>query len=115
MMARITISKDYGDWAVISSFSKVPGWGPFLYDIAMELATQDGHGLVSDRNEVSSDARRVWEHYFHNRPDVRRSEAIQSYREDDVEYEDEEVLNTAFRKSLDLIPRLKQMNKWIEG
>ena len=46
------------------------GWGPMLYDVAMELATQVGGGLTPDRNSVSNDAQNVWSYYFNNRSDV---------------------------------------------
>jgi len=46
------------------------GWGPLLYDVAMELATQVGGGLTPDRSSVSNDAQNVWGYYFNNRGDV---------------------------------------------
>ena len=46
------------------------GWGPMLYDVAMEWATQNGGGLVSDRSHVSPAARGVWDYYLSNRGDV---------------------------------------------
>ena len=45
-----------------------------LYDIAMELATQAGSGLLSDRNNVSYEASSVWQYYAGSRGDV---EAVQ--------------------------------------
>lgn len=46
------------------------GWGPMLYDVAIEVATQLGGGLTPDRSEVSSAAERVWDYYLSNRSDV---------------------------------------------
>ena len=46
------------------------GWGPMLYDVAMEWATQNGGGLVSDRSHVSPSAREIWNYYLSNRGDV---------------------------------------------
>jgi len=46
------------------------GWGPLLYDLAMEYATQQGGGLASDRGTVSSTAQAVWNKYDTARPDV---------------------------------------------
>ena len=43
------------------------GYGPLLYDIAMEYATQNGIGLMPDRVTVSDDAVGVWDYYFQNR------------------------------------------------
>jgi len=55
--------------------SRAPaGYGPLLYDVAMELATEAGSGIMADRKNVSVAARRVWNYYFENRPDV---EAVQ--------------------------------------
>jgi len=46
------------------------GWGPLLYDIAMEFATLNGGGLTPDRVSVSSDAKAVWDYYLSNRGNV---------------------------------------------
>ena len=46
------------------------GWGPLLYDLAMEYATQQGGGLASDRRSVSSAAQVVWNKYDTVRSDV---------------------------------------------
>ena len=56
-------------WEVIMSGAS-QGWGPMLYDVAMEWASQNGGGLVSDRSHVSSSARAVWDYYLSNRSDV---------------------------------------------
>ena len=46
---------------MIGTVSATHGWGPFLYDIAMETAGTAG--LFADRREVSLDALRVWQQY----------------------------------------------------
>ncbi len=46
------------------------GWGPLLYDLAMELATSKGSGLTPDRRSVSFQANKVWDYYLANRSDV---------------------------------------------
>jgi len=46
------------------------GWGPLLYDIAIEWATDKGGGLIADRDDVSDDAKAVWDHYLTKRGDV---------------------------------------------
>jgi len=46
------------------------GWGPMLYDVAIEYATSVAGGLISDRESVSEEARRVWDYYMKNRGDV---------------------------------------------
>lgn len=55
------------------------GFGPMLYDIAMEIATAEGSGLLSDRGSVSAEAFAVWAYYADRRPDVT------SYQLDDNE------------------------------
>ena len=46
------------------------GWGPLLYDVAIEWATQNAGGLIADRGSVSNEAQRVWSYYEQNRDDV---------------------------------------------
>ena len=48
------------------------GWGPLLYDLAMELATSKGSGIMSDRNNVSYKAQSVWRYYMSNRGNVEK-------------------------------------------
>jgi hypothetical protein len=43
-----------------------------LYDLAMEYATKNGGGLVSDRQGVSEDAYMVWKRYMDERDDVEK-------------------------------------------
>ena len=60
------------------------GWGPMLYDVAMEYATENGGGLTPDRGSVSGDAQSVWNYYFNNRGDVQSHQLDLTDRE--VEY-----------------------------
>jgi hypothetical protein len=60
------------DAAVIAVTEVADGWGPFLYDIAMEISTQRSNGLTPDRNTVSDEAQDVWDFYSKNRPDVKQ-------------------------------------------
>ena len=46
------------------------GWGPLLYDLAIELSGP--LGLTSDRWIVSSSARNIWNYYRDKRPDVKK-------------------------------------------
>ena len=48
------------------SGSKDFGMGPLAYDLAIEATG----GLMSDRLEVSDEARAVWDYYLNSRPDV---------------------------------------------
>jgi len=53
---------------VIGSSHAPHGFGPLLYDIALE--SSGTAGLTSDRTSVSSDASGVWDYYMRNRSDV---------------------------------------------
>ena len=46
---------------VIVSTMATKGWGPMLYDVAMEVATQEGGGLTPDRRSVSNAAQNCLE------------------------------------------------------
>jgi hypothetical protein len=58
-----------GAWMVEGSGAS-QGWGPLVYDVAIEYASLDGSGLMADRGSVSKDARGVWDYYMNNRSDV---------------------------------------------
>ena len=55
-------------WADVYRDYKDGGFGPLMYDVAMELAGKDG--LMCDRNSVSYEAARLWRHYLRLRADV---------------------------------------------
>jgi hypothetical protein len=55
-------------WEVIGAEAR-HGFGPILYDVAMEYAGADG--LMADRRSVSSDAMRIWNFYLNSRSDVK--------------------------------------------
>lgn len=51
------------------------GYGPLLYDIAMEMVfILDDAGIMPSRVSVSNDARRVWKKYNESRSDVQKIE-----------------------------------------
>ena len=59
-----------GAWQVVQS--QAPhGWGPLLYDVAME--TVGDAGLMADRGSISSDAYSVWMTYA-SRGDVEKKQ-----------------------------------------
>ena len=68
----------------ISVARATPGWGPMLYDVAMEYATENGGGLTPDRGSVSGDAQNVWNYYSNSRGDVQSHQLDLTDRE--VEY-----------------------------
>ena len=57
----------WGAWEVLISFANVDGWGPFVYDIAMEYTGTAG--LMADRTTVSKDAISIWNFYLEKRSD----------------------------------------------
>jgi len=60
----------YRDAYAPSAVKATEGFGPLLYDVAMEIATKEGIGLRPDINSVTPDAERVWQVYH----DVRQQE-----------------------------------------
>ena len=56
------------------------GYGPLLYDVLIEFASELGRGVTPDRHEVSSAAKKVWSYYFNNRSDITRK--ILDYEEE---------------------------------
>ena len=48
------------------------GWGPMLYDVALEFAGDQG--LMADRTSLSDDAYNVWAHYMNSRSDVQKKQ-----------------------------------------
>ena len=67
-----------GAWILAGSEAS-KGWGPLLYDVAIEWASMNGKGLTPDRHSVSGDARAVWDYYLNKRSDVK------DYQLDDLE------------------------------
>ena len=55
---------------MISWSGATSGYGPMLYDLAMEWATANGGGLIADRGSVSPEAKAVWDYYLNNRSDI---------------------------------------------
>jgi hypothetical protein len=84
-------------------------WGPFLYEITLELA--GSHGLMSDRFSVSESAKRVWEYYFNNRSDVIKfpldKDCYSELNEDYFKY-------GYMKKRKTVIPWLKKNGVWKE-
>ena len=68
--------EDCNDAWAIKKKEATKGWGPLLYDVAMEYATEKGAGLAPDRGKVTSDALKVWEFYLSNRKDDVKSHQL---------------------------------------
>lgn len=103
-----------GHWEVIESEAD-SGWGPLLYEVAMEHVYPAG--LMADRTVVSRAALKVW-HKFEQRGDVERVPISGSEWEDPEEDCKPEtfaapVLYYAFRKRPKVIPELKAMGRFM--
>jgi hypothetical protein len=59
-------------WKVMYA-SAEKGWGPLLYEVAIEWTSQNGGGLTSDRRSVSKKAAAVWDKYL-KRGDVSKNQ-----------------------------------------
>ena len=66
--AEVTFSNVSKGYLRDGGYQDPEGWAPMLYDIAMEM--QGEKGLMCDRDEVSWDAKNVWEKYLTIRDDV---------------------------------------------
>lgn len=62
-----------GAFEVFSS-DATRGFGPLLYEVALEYASQKGGGLMSDRNSVSDYAEYVWSEYEKRTPGVKNKQ-----------------------------------------
>lgn len=59
-------NKCYDGYYVGSSYSKVKGFGKYLYRMAGQYAHSKGKTLFSDRTSVSADAAGVWSYIYKN-------------------------------------------------
>ena len=69
-------------WIVGGSLATT-GFGPLLYEIAIEWSSQNGEGLTPDRKSVSTYAGRVWANYM-ARTDVEKTQ-LDATKEDPVQ------------------------------
>ncbi len=65
------------DTAIVFGAGAVKGWGPALYDTALEFARAKGWWLTADRRSITQRALPVWTYYMEQRDDVEH-EAIAS-------------------------------------
>ena len=55
-------------WEIGFSLARIDGLGPLMYDLMIDVISP--HPLMSDRIEVSKDAKRVWDYYRDRRSDI---------------------------------------------
>lgn len=104
-------------WEVMNSYAR-EGYGPMLYDVAMEFAGKEG--VVPDRGEVSPAARQLWSYYMKSRrsdvdwePLDADPKAIQCHLHSDYDEADREPLDYRFTaKSQKTIAQLKKLKLW---
>lgn len=83
--AKIYTGECLDSWVVKVSKAK-SGWGPLLYEVAMEWSSMrtNGTGLTPDREVVSADARKIWDVYY-SRSDIKKLQLDSHPRFDDLD------------------------------
>ena len=84
-----------GAYMVIGSLA-AHGWGPMLYDVAMEVAGD--RGLMADRQSLSKDAFNVWQVYM-SRDDVQKKQMDDERNTLTPDEEDNCEMDTAIQRS----------------
>ena len=84
-----------GAYMVIGS-GATRGWGPLLYDVAMEVV--GGAGLMADRQSLSKDAFNVWQIYM-TRGDVQKKQLDDERNTLTPDEEDNCDMDTAIQRS----------------
>lgn len=118
---------------MLESSGATKGFGPLLYDIAIEEATKNGYALVSDRRRVSDGAYAVWQKFYCDRPDIEKitlepgewydgrlaKEILQNMTEDSSTWPDKKhpiwSLWTGYKKNPSVSEELKAAGKLEEG
>ena len=104
--------RELGDFFIFETFPITKGYGPLLYEILVEKATEEGVCLMSDPegDEVSDSAKSVWDKYLNRADNVI-----------DIEYKhiagryDSSSLSKCYRKAgslvvLDMLRKSKFIN-----
>ena len=68
----------------VKQSAALSGYGPLLYDLVLSHIYPNF--LVSDRSSVSNEARKVWNFYLNNRPDVNKVLITSIYNPDPSQY-----------------------------
>jgi hypothetical protein len=108
----IRVNTQAKPWMVDQARAK-DGWGPLLYDLAMEVATHFGGGLRPHFRNVSPDAYEVWKKYFHERQDVEHSPLDKDapWKHDEATHPE---LRFVYKKETDVAEQLKELKRlWL--
>jgi len=105
----------WGGFRVIETYDVTKGFGPLLYEILIEKATEAGTFLMSDRHNVSDDALRVWNVYL-QRNDVEKVQLDINDRESrDWEIKQLTPNNSLDDTSMDAAVDDKGKENWFES
>jgi hypothetical protein len=99
-----------GDPWMVDQADATNGWGPLLYDVAIEIATLKSSGLRPHFRNVSDEAYIVWKHFFHNRQDVTHILLAQAEPFEHDESKRPE-LRYVYRKDATQVKKLKELGK----
>jgi len=104
----ISGEEPYPEVFMVKTATARDGFGPLLYDVALEVAGPQG--LRPDEFDVSRDASDVWKHYDTNRPDV------DSRLLDDrlARARNNHLVKAYFKKDATTTDDLKSQDKYIE-
>lgn len=104
----ISGEEPYPEVFMVKTATARDGFGPLLYDVALEVAGPQG--LRPDEFDVSRDASGVWKHYDTNRPDV------DSRLLDDrlARARNNHLVKAYFKKDTTITDDLKSQDKYIE-
>ena len=105
---------------IVTSAKAKDGFGPLLYDVALELAGDAG--LKPDLMDVSDDASAVWKHYANQREDVKSKPLVDTHEFDLVmpidraehPEENEHLAKVYFKKDKAATQELIEAEKYVE-
>jgi len=91
-------NEPYEDVYIVTSAKAKDGFGPLLYDVALEMAGKSG--LKPDVLDVSDDASAVWKHYDDQREDVESQMLVRSIDDFDKVMPDERAADPGTNEHL---------------
>lgn len=111
-----SITVDEGLLYEVESVFADKGFGPLLYDIAMEMVYLLGAvGLMPDRRSISYDAKNVWYKYFNDRQDIKHEPLPEDLFAGAMSDRREYLRQYYFKNGMPIIDRLKQDGKLVSS